>query len=505
MNPSLSAHRRQEDLDALADGGGVDLLVVGGGVTGAGVALDAASRGLSVALVERRDLAAGTSRWSSKLVHGGLRYLAQGQVGVALESARERHILMTRTAPHLTRAVPFVIPLGPDLRAGAAALTFTGLLLGDALRVVSATPGRLLPRARRIRAAEARSLFPALAPTATAALLHFDGQLEDDARLVVALARTAASYGARVVTHCAAEQVRADGAVVRDERSGATVAVRARAVVVATGVWAPELVPGVPLRPSKGAHLVVRSGALGNAEAGVSVLVPGSRNRWVFTVPRPDGLTLVGLTDDPLDGPPVEAPAVDGAERDFLLATLARGLRTALTPDDVVASFAGLRPLYGAGDGATADLSRRHALLDRDGVLVLVGGKLTTYRAMAEDAVDRVVQRLGRDVACRTRQLPLVGAAPAARLASLGAPERLVRRFGTEAFDVAALGTDPLVADVPVVRGEVHWALRQEGALTVDDVLDRRLRLDLVPQWRAAAHDAVAGILAETSDGVHQP
>jgi glycerol-3-phosphate dehydrogenase len=286
--------------------------------------------------------------------------------------------------------------------------------------------------------------------------------------------------------------------------TGCAVEVRARTVVVATGVWAGELVDDVPLRPSKGAHLVVRSEALGNASAGVSVLAPGSRSRWIFTVPRPDGLTLVGLTDDPIDGPPVDVPTADAADRAFLLSVISTGLRTPLTDDDVVGSFAGLRPLFGKPGGETADLSRRHALLDRDGVLVLVGGKLTTYRAMAQDAVDRVVHRLGRDLPCATGRLPLVGAAPPERLATLGAPQRLVRRFGTEAPEVAALGAAPIAEGVPVLRGEVEWAVRVEGALTVDDVLDRRLRLDLVPQWRAAALDAVTRIVAEAGDAAHR-
>jgi glycerol-3-phosphate dehydrogenase len=487
----LTAERRQRDLDALAAGEVVDLLVVGGGVTGTGVALDAASRGLSVALVERRDLAAGTSRWSSKLAHGGLRYIAAGQVGVAWESAVERNRLATVIAPHLIRPMPFLMPFYPSYPRGGRAVSRMLLGIADGLRLAARTPG-WLPPTRWIDEAATQRLVPTIGKI-KGSYVHVDGALEDDARLVVTIARTAAGFGARIVTHCAAIDVARDGATVRDELTGATAELKARTVIVAAGVWSGGLVSDVPLRPSKGAHLVLPGGALGNPAAAFNVLLPGSINRFVFGVPRPDGTVLVGLTDEAVDTIEDE-PAVNDADERFLLETLSTGLSRPITSDDVIGRYAGLRPLLGAGgEDSSADISRRHALLDRDGVLVIVGGKLTTYRRMAQDAVDRAVTMLSSDATCRTASLPLVGVAPRP---GVDAP-RLRRRFGSEADAVAALGSsEPLVTGVAVLRNEVDWAIRAEGAVTLEDVIDRRLRLDLVPAWRTAALPHVEEVVA---------
>jgi glycerol-3-phosphate dehydrogenase len=213
----------------------------------------------------------------------------------------------------------------------------------------------------------------------------------------------------------------------------------------------------------------------------------------VFGVPRPDGTVLVGLTDDPVDSIDDEPP-VTAADEWFLLETLSTGLSRPLTSDDVIGRYAGLRPLLGGGgeDGASADISRRHALLERDGVLVIVGGKLTTYRRMAQDAVDRAVDLLGVSASCRTGSLPLVGVTTRP---DDDAP-RLRRRFGAEADEVAAAGiAEPIAPGVPALRSEVAWAVEAEGAITVADVLDRRLRLDLVPAWREAAESYVQEVL----------
>jgi glycerol-3-phosphate dehydrogenase len=271
--------------------------------------------------------------------------------------------------------------------------------------------------------------------------------------------------------------------------TGASFDVRARCVVVAAGVWSGQLVPSVDLQPSKGAHLLLRAEALGSPTSAFNILVPGTRNRYVFAVPRPDGFVQVGLTDDAVDEV-VDTPAVDDSDERFLLETLSSGLRRPVTAADVIGRFAGLRPLLGRGDSAsTADLSRRHALLDRDGVLVIVGGKLTTYRRMAADTVDRVARRLDKGGACLTPDLAVVGAAPVSAAGQL--PPRLRRRFGSEAADVAACGPlVPLADDVPALQCEVGWALHAEGAVTVPDV-ERRLRLDLVPAWRQASRGYV--------------
>ncbi|WP_448641964.1 glycerol-3-phosphate dehydrogenase/oxidase [Geodermatophilus sp. URMC 63] len=494
----LTAARRAADLAALT-GGDVDVVVVGGGVTGAGVALDAAARGLSVALLERADLASGTSRWSSKLVHGGLRYLAHGELGLARECARERAVLMRTTAPHLVRPLPFLVPdvAGRDASAAGA----LGGRLGDALRATVRGGRGSLPRTRRVGAAEVARLTPAVRPGRGGAVF-WDGRLADDARLVVALARTAAAHGARVLT--GARVVAADGREVHAVVDGEPVTVRAGVVVNATGVWAQALAPGVRLAPSRGSHLVVRAARLGDPTAALTVPLPGSRSRYVFALPQPGGLVHLGITDEPVRGPvPDEDPVPSDAEVRQLLDTVGRVLREPLTGDDVVGAYAGLRPLVlpdpaGAGPGdATADLSREHLLRWDGPVLSVVGGKLTTYRAMAEEVVDAVVARLGRGARrSPTARLPLVGAAPPPVLAAVGAPARLVARYGTEAPRVAALGVEPVVEGRPETVGELRFGVLAEGARTVGDLLDRRVRTGLVPADRAAAVPA-----AETALG----
>lgn len=511
-SPHLDAARRARDLDTLAAGSEVDVLVIGGGITGVGVALDAATRGLSVALVERRDLAHGTSRWSTKLVHGGLRYLAKGDVGVAWESATERARIVETIAPHLVRALPFTIPLTPDLSPSAARLTATGLRMGDAMRTAARTSGKALPRTRRITAAEALRWTPALDPVGLrGAYLHWDAQLEDDARLVVALARTAAAHGARIVTYAEVERVVTLGAEVRDVLTGSSFTLRARSVINATGVWAGDLHPAITLHPSSGSHLLFDASHLGDPAAAMSVPVPGAFGRFVFAIPRPDGLVLVGLTDEPFDGDTIpDVPRVSEADEEFLLATISRALAVTLTSDDVVGRYAGLRPLLDAGDGSTADVSRRHAVLTdaTTGMVTVVGGKLTTYRRMAQDAVDAIAARPGVAAGpCVTARLPAVGARhagePLPPVDGRVVPARLVRRFGSEAPAVAALAEGrpqllrPLVPGVPVTGVELLFAARSEGALTLDDVLDRRTRSGLVPAWREALRAAAGELLPD--------
>jgi len=497
---SLSAERRSADLDAVA-GGSVDVVVVGGGVTGTGVALDAAARGLSVVLLERADLASGTSRWSSKLVHGGLRYLAHGELGLARESARERAVLMGVTAPHLVRPLPFLVPdvAGRDVTALAAA----GGRLGDAVRL-SVPGGRgSLRSTRRVSAAETSRLVPGVRP-GRGGVVFWDGQLSDDARLVVALARTAAAHGARVLTGATVPAV--DGAEVHVEMDdGEALSLRAGVVVNAAGVWAQRLAPAVRLVPSRGSHLVVRAERLGSPTAALTVPLPGSRSRYVFALPQPGGLIYLGLTDEPVSGPvPDDDPVPSDAEVQQLLETVNQVLEVPLDRSDLVGAYAGLRPLVlpesaGTGPGdATADLSRKH-LLSWDGpVLTVVGGKLTTYRAMAEEAVDAVVARLGRGQArTTTTRLPLVGAAPRTVLERIEAPARLVARYGTEAPVVAGLGEETVADGRAETVGELRFAVRHEGARSVADLLDRRTRIGLVPADRARAVEVAERVLAE--------
>jgi glycerol-3-phosphate dehydrogenase len=501
---SLSAPRRQRELAELAAGSTVDLLVVGLGVTGAGVALDAAARGLTVAAVDAHDLAFGTSRWSSKLVHGGLRYLAKGDLRLAYESAAEREILLRRTAPHLVTALPFVYPLTPLVSRSGAALARASFAAADALRAVAGTPSSALPRSRGVAAAEVVRLVPAVRRAGLrGGLVQWDGQLVDDARLVVALARTAAAHGARVLTRCRVEELHGRGASVLDTLTGERHQIRARAVVNATGVWAEELDPAVRLRPSRGTHLVLRAATLGHPSAALVVPVPGERNRFVFALPQRDGLVYAGLTDEPVHGPVSDVPAASPAEIDFLLDVLGASLDTTLTGADVVGVFAGLRPLLAGTTQRTADLSRRHMVRSSaGGITTVVGGKLTTYRAMARDAVDAAVTAGGLSAAaCRTARLPLVGAGSPGQLARVAAPARLLARYGVEAAAVIAEAADdpallePVADGIPVTGAELRWAVRHEGALDESDLLDRRTRVGLVPADRERALPAARAAL----------
>ncbi|MFI0432770.1 MAG: glycerol-3-phosphate dehydrogenase/oxidase [Candidatus Nanopelagicales bacterium] len=485
----LSADRRLRDIDR-ASGRPVDVLVIGGGITGVGVALDAATRGLSVALVEREDLAYGTSRWSSKLVHGGLRYLAKLQVGVAWESAVERERIMASIAPHLVRPMPQVLP---DIEGVHPRLVHAGLRAADSLRRAT---GSTLQGPSRLDADELQAYVPGVHPDADGGWLSWDGQLLDDARLVVAVARTAAAYGARILTHtrvvAAAEGAASAAGTVQlaDTLTDERWTLQARHVVNATGAWAEGLDPRVTLVRSRGTHLVVATDSIGGGDAALMAPVAGSTSRFVFALPQPEGLTFIGLTDVATDEP-LDSPQSSEDEVTFLLDTFNRALATPLTRADVITTYSGYRPLLAGEAGSSADLSRRHAVLPEDAdeglPLSIVGGKLTTYRRMAEDAVDLLTDR-----PCRTRRLPLVGAQPWDAQA-----DRLTRRFGAEAARVAALAHGRPsamvpIAGTPVLPVELTWAMAAEGAVTDSDVLERRLRLDLAPQWR----DAVAAELA---------
>ena len=493
---SLNAARRARELAEVAGGAAVDVLVVGLGATGAGVALDAASRGLSVTAIDAHDLAFGTSRWSSKLIHGGLRYLASGQVGIAYESAVERGVLMERTAPHLVRALPFVLPLTPQVSPSGVALAQAGIRAGDVLRMTARTHRAALPRPRRLSAVETLRLAPALRSYGLrGGLLSWDGQLVDDARLVTAIARTAAAHGARVLTRCRALTLTGEGALVRDETTGTEFFLRARAVVNATGVWAGGLAEGVRLRPSRGTHLVLRAQSLRGLATGLHLPVPGASGHFALVLPQEDGRIYVGLTDEPADGPIPDVPEPSEAEIGFLLDLLDSALDVPVRRADVAGAYAGLRPLLDGASGSTADLSRRHAVLPAaNGVVTIVGGKLTTYRRMAQDAVDAVLRHRGIEAGpCRTTRLPLVGAGPAAELSRLVAPPHLVRRYGTEAGEVMALAAEepsllePVAPGSATIGAELLWAVRHEGALDESDLLDRRTRGGLIATDREAA------------------
>lgn len=543
---ALSAGRRARELAELRGRSTpVDLIVIGGGITGAGIALDAASRGLETVLLEAHDLAFGTSRWSSKLAHGGLRYLATGNVAIARRSAVERGIMLERTAPHLVRPLAQVVPVYRDTPPEGAVLPGLGFVAGTVLSRLAGTRADRLPGARVLGPRRVAEYVPGVRHDGLRfGHLNWDCQLVDDARLVTAVARTAAGHGARVITQARVLEASGTRVTVRDELGagvarGAVVGgpgaggagvggaarsdddsdgdddddddeftLSARAVVSATGVWAGQTTPGVRVRPSRGTHLVLDAAALGHPVGALTVPVPGETNRFCFAIPAEFGRLHVGLTDVDAPGPVPDVPESTEAEIDFLLDVVNRALEVRLTRDDVLGTFAGLRPLVDSGDGDTADLSRDHALLTSDnGLVTITGGKLTEYRLMAEQVVDLVAGRAGLPAGpCRTADLPLVGAPghPVAAVAATSAgllPASLVARYGQEAGAVvaASLLDRPLEAvaeGLDVTRAEFSYAVTHEGALTVDDVLDRRSRVGLVATDRAAAEPVARQALA---------
>lgn len=482
----LNAERRQRELRDLRRSGGTEVLVVGGGITGVGVALDAAARGFDVTLVEREDLAHGTSRWSSKLIHGGLRYLASGHLDVAMESARERHLLMTRIAPHLVRALPTLIP---NYGGKDPFISFAGLLAGDMLRALAGTKRDTLPRARVVDAATALKMAPALRSEGLrGGIVGWDGQVEDDARLVVAVARTAAAYGARILTHVDAVDVGNGRAVLRDEDGEFEVS--CREIITCTGVWTEQLNPDITLSPSRGTHLVVRSERLGNPTASLTVGIPEEFGRFVFAIPQPDDMTYVGLTDLPTDSLLPDPPEPTTEELDWLRERISVALALALTPEDVIGTYSGLRPLVRDSHTVTADISRKHLIARQpNGVIAVTGGKLTTYRKMAEDAVDLITSQ-----PCPTPHIALVGAPGDSR-----SRDRLVRRFGCESAVLQeAIDREPALgkrlANTPAVAAEVRWAQQAEGALSPQEAAETRLRVMLIDQQREASLAAVTSV-----------
>lgn len=470
--------------------GELDVLVIGGGITGTGVALDAASRGMTVGLVERDDFASGTSGRSSRMIHGGIRYLAQHQYGVVLESLRERAVLR-RLAPHLARPVPMYVPT-PDARSRLELRL--GLYVYDALAF-----GRNVGRDAAVSAEELHRAIPGF-DHPTAGLKYFECRT-DDARLTLEVARTARSFGAWVANHAAVDALtgegRVTGAVVTDVLSGERFDVRARAVVNAAGVWADRVQAMASqsprrLRPSKGVHLVFAPGAV-RTHAAMTLRSGAGDGRYVFVVPWEDRV-YAGTTDTNYEGD-LDHPTVTAEDRDYLLA----GVRQAfplVTADDVVASWAGLRPLLGDRDGPTADLSRRHAIYESPpGLFTITGGKLTAYRAMAEEMMDRVGRSLGVRRGSRTRHISLGLSAPLdeALHGAVAAAEplhldeaiarRMVYRFGDDWRAALDLLRDdpslasPAVAGLPVVKAELVLARAREMAMTAEDVAVRRTRL----------------------------
>jgi len=475
-----------------------DVLVIGGGVTGAGVAVDAAARGLRTAIVERDDWASGTSSKSSKLIHGGLRYLQQKEYLLVYENLAERQRLL-RNAPHLVRELPFLIPLfGRDgvVNATVAKAYSTALWLYDL------TGGlRIGKRHRRITPAEALRHFPTLrGDRLVAAFLYYDAQA-DDARLTLSLVRTAVlDHGAVAANHVAVTGLTKgqDGQVTGATLSDGTT-VRARVVVNAAGVWSDdvraldEATHPNSIRPAKGIHITVPAHRLPCDIAGV-VPVPKDK-RSIFVVPWGDQ-TYIGTTDTDYDGP-IDDPQCTPDDVAYLIDAMNVATSSELTPNDVTGTWAGLRPLVkSATTERTADLSRRHRVgVSGSGVVSITGGKLTTYRKMAADTVDVVVKRHSGRQRSPTKRLPIRGAGGLRQLREPGAADRLgttpavlehlLGRYGGDAPRVlalidadASLGEN-LVEGLPYLRAEALYAVREEMAVTLADVLTRRTRAQL--------------------------
>jgi glycerol-3-phosphate dehydrogenase len=489
---SLNVARRERELDDIASGSILDVIVIGGGITGAGVALDAASRGLSVALFEKEDLAFGTSRWSSKLVHGGLRYLAHGDFAVAHESAVERSRLIQHIAPHLVRPMPTWFPLLPAMDRRSESLIRAGFMAGDTLRRAAKTPAHFLPNSRRISADEVRTFSAGVKRDGLrGGLLQWDGNLFDDARLVIAVARTAAAHGARILTRCDVREATGTGVTVRDTVSGVEFEVKARAVINATGVWAGQLNPDIQIRPSRGSHIIVNQSALGGLTGSLTVGVEGSTSRFVFAIEAPHGRAHIGLTDVETDSV-VDVPHATESEIDFLLSTINTALETPLARADVRGTFAGLRPLVDHGETNSADVSRRHLVTtDASGLVTVTGGKLTTYRAMAEEAVDAALIA-GRFLPrpCRTATLGLVGSGTSR---AAWVPSWIRAAHGSEAEDVVAqAGANPELLErigpgLDLSAAQFLFGVRHEGAMSIDDLVDRRTRLGMCADDRETA------------------
>jgi glycerol-3-phosphate dehydrogenase len=497
--PDLSPAYRRDALERMRSER-FDVVVVGGGVTGCGIALDAATRGLSVALVEMRDYAAGTSSRSGKLIHGGLRYMEHMQFGLVRESLTERALLLRRLCPHLVKPMRFMYLL--EHRGWERFYLGAGLMLYDTLGGAGA-----VPRHRHLTRRGARRVAPALRPDAMRGALTFYDTQCDDARHTLTLARTAAAYGARVATGLKVigfprRGDRVNGVDVRDLTTGEEFSIEARHVINAAGVWTDELQALIggggkfQVRASKGVHLVVPRDRI---DADAAFVVRAEREPMLFIRPWNDGrYWMFGTTDTKWDLE-LDDPAVTGEDIDYLLRNVNRVIDPPLRPEDVVGAFAGLRPLVSGVSDETSRLSREHAVASPvPGLTAIAGGKYTTYRVMARDAVDAAAVDLGEPVpASCTDRVPLLGAeaypalwnrrhriARDARL-QVALVEHLLNRYGSLVGELLALVRErpdlgePIEGGTDYLRAEAYYAASHEGALHLDDVLERRLHVSI--------------------------
>lgn len=527
---------RGEALEAIA-GAHFEVVVIGGGITGAGVALDAASRGYSVALLEGRDYAIGTSSRSSKMVHGGLRYLENFDVGLVREALLERQ-LMVELAPHLVYPTPFLVPTfgedRPDRKVGL------GLNAYDVLAGATSSRNRRERRWRR-RPAEAEEswspdrhrtidrdelleLTPSLARRdADSAYLFYDCQT-DDVRLVLTVLGEAQRFGAVCLNGAHVDRVievngKAGKVEFTDAESGESAVVEADNVVNATGVWADRIRPGeiereedIPrIAPSRGAHLLFSADDVDMGKA--ACIVPAGEGRRIFALPW-YGRTLVGTTDVDHEGG-IEAVAPTGDDIGYLVEAINSFMDLSLTDSDIVGAYAGVRPLISTGDPRkSVDISRQAELYETSsGMLTITGGKLTTWRRMAKDTVDRIVERAGREARCQTAEIPLGMEIDPAELEAPGEVSResldqLAFRYGHAARSVVRLAAGdpelarPIVEGMPDLMAEVQVAVEFEQARSIDDVLLRRTRLGLTAASSLDSADAVEPVASVMARGL---
>ena len=503
----LTREQRATALEEMSGAEGLDVLVVGGGITGAGIALDAAARGLRTGVVEMGDWASGTSTWSSKLIHGGLRYLYQLDFALVREALSERGRLLQTTAPHLVKAQPFLWPLKHHYERSYSAV---GVGMYDALALAGARGHRTVPIQKHLGRKGTRALAPALDPSGLVGAIRFYDARVDDARLVIDIIRTAVGLGAlaasrtKVTGFLKSAHGAVTGAAVTDLATGATHEIRARRTINATGVWTEATqdlatsTGGLKVLTSKGIHIVVPKEAI-DAETGIFLRTEKS---VLFIIPWPR-YWVIGTTDTPWTED-VSKPVATAADVDYLLEHANEVLSRPLRRSDIIGVYAGLRPLLQpqlkpGAEAASTKVSREHTVTRvAPGLTAIAGGKLTTYRVMAADAVDHALgEALARAHPCVTADLPLVGAAGYRALAAQAgaiARERgwtldrvthLLDRYGDELPALlASIDDDPSLArplgEAPAfLRAEVAWAVTHEGAAHLDDVLLRRVRLDI--------------------------
>jgi glycerol-3-phosphate dehydrogenase len=491
---ALNAAQRDNDLSRMANET-FDVVVIGGGVTGAGSALDAASRGLRVALVEQRDYASGTSSRSSKMFHGGLRYLEHFDFGLVREALKERNLMLNMLCPHMVRPASFVYPL--KHRFWERLYVGAGVLVYELLARLANNP---LPWHRHLGRQGIGEVAPAL--KAFGGVMYWDSVV-DDARHTMTLARTAAANGALLANSTRVVGIDEEGGRVtairvNDLETGREIAIETRSVINATGVWTDDIEDLIgeqrtDVQASKGIHLLVPRDRI-HSETGILLRTQVS---VLFVIPWNDHW-IVGTTDTPWSLGRAH-PAASRSDIDYLLRWVNTALNDPLSPEDVVGVYAGLRPLLKGESEQTSKLSREHAVIDRgNGLISVAGGKYTTYRVMAEDAVDALDVYLDRDLPrSRTADIPLVGS-------TIAIDERIHTRYGSLKTDIGeSIAANPrygdrIVPDSPYLVAEVAYGVTHEGALHLDDVLTRRTRMSVETSHRGlAAASTTAAVMAE--------